>query len=174
MSHVARRPRPLDLFEPVRELGREPTTDDFTTPPEIVERLNVYGEVGLDPATNATSFINARRKVMLPDDGLAIGWAGHGLVWCNPPYSDPLPWVKQGIEEADEAIYLLPTQTGTEWGARLLAGGTIACFYSSRVRFWLDGIRQPGAQFSSMIVGVRVDRRRFRAAFAPLGKVVLL
>lgn len=166
--------RPLNLFEPVRELGRPATTDDFTTPLEIVQVLDQYGEVGLDPATNATSHVRARRKVMLPEDGLELSWRHHGLVWCNPPYSDPLPWVKKGLGEADEIIYLLPTQTATEWGSRLMRGGKAACFLEHRVRFELDGVRQPGAQFSSMLVYAGPFRMEFAAVFAQLGTVVAL
>lgn len=141
MSRTARAPklvavpamRPLDLFEPVRELGRQPTSDDHTTPRKIVNVLDQFGEVGLDPATNPTAHVRARTKVMLPDDGLAISWSGHGLVWCNFPYSDPLPWVKKGLAEADEILFLSSTQTGTGWGARLMRGGSAACLRGDAV-----------------------------------------
>lgn len=166
--------RNLNLFEPVRELEREPTTDDFTTPLYIVDRLDVYGRVGLDPATNATSHVKAIRRIMLPDDGLAHDWRGYGLVWCNPPYSDPLPWVKKAAREADQAIFLVPTQTAPEWGRRLLDAGNALCFVNHRIRFELDGVVQKGAMFSCMLVGIRVDLERFRYAFDLLGKVVAL
>lgn len=182
MSRVARAPkqlvtvamRPLDLFEPMRELGRAPTSDDHTTPRYVVNVLDQFGRVGLDPCTNPTSHVRARTKVMLPDDGLAVAWADHGLVWCNFPYSDPLPWVKKGLVEADEIIFLTSTQTGTEWGARLMRGGSAACFLEKRVHFEIDGISQGSAQFSSLLVYRGSRNRRFRQTFEQLGKTVIL
>lgn len=166
--------RNLELFGSIRELGREPTTDDFTTPLRIVNVVHAFGAIGLDPATNLTSYIVARQRVMLPDDGLSIVWRGHGTVWCNPPYSDPLPWVKKGLAEADEILYLLPTQTATEWGRRLLDGCNAICFVGFRIAFEIDGLPQPGAQFSCAIYYRGPRAARFTEVFAVLGKVVLL
>jgi len=48
-----------------------------------------------DPCSNPRSLITADRHLSLEngDDGLVAerGWS----VFCNPPYSDPLPWAKR-------------------------------------------------------------------------------
>lgn len=50
-------------------------------------------------------------------DGLAIPWKDHTFV--NPPYSNPLPWVKKGIEESEMGgftiAFLLKHDSSTQW-----------------------------------------------------------
>ena len=39
-------------------------------------------------------------------------------VWCNPPYSDPLPWVKKAIEATEDGLHvvmLVKTDKSTKW-----------------------------------------------------------
>lgn len=173
------RPRPmhrryvpnLDLFAEASDLGREPTTDDHCTPPEIVERILAMGEIDLDPCSNPSSIVPARERVMLPDNGLCVSWARRGLIFCNPPYSNPLPWAKKWLD-ADEALMLVSTQTGTAWGSLLLATASAVCFFDHRLHFYLNGVRQPSAQFSSMMVYRGRFPRTFGQCFYTAGNVL--
>ena len=80
----------------------------------------VLGEpIDLDPCSNDQSIVKARRKISLPDDGLAVPW--RGKIYVNPPYGMPaiLEWVKKCVLEnrhnGAEIIALLPANTSAEW-----------------------------------------------------------
>ena len=50
------------------------------------------------------------------EDGLKIKWKNKTFV--NPPYSNPLPWVKKAIEESKKGrliVMLLKMDTSTRW-----------------------------------------------------------
>jgi len=65
---------------------------DFNTPPELLEQvrqLDARG-IGLDPCSNAYSLVDARTAWDgTGQDGLIPSWRGHGLVFMNPPPTDP-------------------------------------------------------------------------------------
>lgn len=169
--------RALPLFGQDLKLGRDATSDDFTTPAHVVDVLHRFAGaegIGLDPATNPTSLVKARTKIMLPDDGLAIDWRSRGLVWCNPPYSAPEPWVFKGLSTADEVAFLVKQDTATEWGRHLMSRGYVAVFFDQRLKFTLNGQRTVGANFSSMCVYRGPRATRFSSFFAELGTAVPL
>lgn len=60
-------------------------TDDWYTPPRIVEALD---EFDLDPCAPAHEFYTANKCHTKEDDGLSLPWVGR--VWLNPPYKSPL------------------------------------------------------------------------------------
>lgn len=72
--------------------GRDPATDAFD----------------LDPCTSPHSTVPAARKYTRAQDGLAPAHLWSGLVWLNPPYSNPFPWFQQAaltvIQEPDSTI----------------------------------------------------------------------
>lgn len=58
-------------------------------------------------------------------DGLSIEWKGD-RIFINPPYSNPLPWVKQAIEEARKGktvVLLLKHDSSTAWWRMLHEAG---------------------------------------------------
>lgn len=49
-------------------------------------------------------------------DGLTCNWSF--LNWCNPPYSDPLPWVQKAIQQSlygYSTVLLLPADLSTKY-----------------------------------------------------------
>jgi len=60
-----------------------------------------------------------------PDfDGLTADW--HDKTFCNPPYSNPLPWVEKAIAEAEwekTVVMLLKHDSSTRWWALLKEHG---------------------------------------------------
>lgn len=79
----------------------------------------------LDPCSNpkAPSLAYCDRSIMPPDDGLAVEW--YGDVWCNPPYSDPLPWVQRALDtlavrKARSVTFLVPLGRGAQWDDLLM------------------------------------------------------
>lgn len=64
-------------------------------------------------------------------DGLELDWSSYDKVFVNPPYSNPLPWVRKAISSRREGqviVMLLRHDSSTQWwrelheaGARFLA-----------------------------------------------------
>jgi DNA N-6-adenine-methyltransferase (Dam) len=47
--------------------------------------------------------------------GLERDWPTDQLVFINPPYSDPLPWVKKAAAHKGRILLLLKLDPSTEW-----------------------------------------------------------
>jgi phage N-6-adenine-methyltransferase len=72
-------------------------------------------------------------------DSLTEDWSGP-RVFCNPPYSDILPWVKKGLErKAQVVVFVLPANTATEWFHLLRDHGARFRFFRKRIKFWKNG-----------------------------------
>ena len=69
--------------------------------------------------------------------GLAIPWIGRTYV--NPPYSQPLPWVKKAIYENDRhgslICLLLKHDSSTEWYRLLSEAGAHFIMINKRLKF---------------------------------------
>ena len=75
------------------------------------------GEFGLDVCATKENK-KTPRYYSEEQNGLTSDWKNdENLVWCNPPYSDPLPWVKKAIDEQQytDAVLLLPVDVSTNW-----------------------------------------------------------
>ena len=70
--------------------------DSIYTPAEVFQRLNLTFDLDVCAPEGGLSWIPAKHHFSLKDDGLIQDW--FGLVWCNPPYSKPLPWVEKFID----------------------------------------------------------------------------
>lgn len=111
------------------------------TPPIVLDGVvyPVFGcPVDLDPCSNATSIVQAKRHIVFPaEDGLEIPW--YGTVYCNPPYGMPEieRWLRKCVIEnrrnGAEIIALLPAHTSSSW-FDYVAASADACF------FWGPGV----------------------------------
>ena len=66
-------------------------------------------------------------------DALSQEWNAFGRAgFCNPPYSDPLPWVRRAIEFAGDHDFsttlVLPTHRNEKWAA-------LSIFATERIEF---------------------------------------
>lgn len=113
--------------------------NDWNTPADVLDLLDAFGPIALDPCSNATSLVNATVRVSLPDDGLAVAWSDRdGLVFVNPPYGRSIgQWVRKGLT-ADEIVMLVPARTDTEWWHA-------SARHFDRIAFWRGRIRFHGA-----------------------------
>ena len=73
--------------------------DDYYTPEWIFKTLNLTFDIDVCAPEGGVSWIPAIKSYSLQDDGLLQDW--HGLIWCNPPYSNPKPWIEKFIKHGN-------------------------------------------------------------------------
>jgi len=115
-------------------------TPEWYTPPWLFAALDL--DFDLDPCAPpqpVASWIPARRRYSLPNDGLAMPWEGR--VWLNPPYgTETGRWVGQ-LGEHGNGIALVFTRVDTPWAQSALALADAVCLVRGRVEF----VPGPGA-----------------------------
>jgi hypothetical protein len=84
------------------------------------------------------SFFDGWDDPCLPgrDDGLVREW--RDPTYCNPPYSNPKPWVKKAIEESRRGVrvaLLLKHDSSTEWWRMLHEVGAYFLAVVGRIHF---------------------------------------
>lgn len=112
--------------------------DAYCTPTEITALLP---EVDLDPCSNPRSTVRARQSLSLEanQDGLEMPW--FGLVYCNPPYSAPLPWAeKLALERGQEgrvrgAGFLVNADHSPRWWRVLTGQLALRLDFNERLEF---------------------------------------
>jgi len=120
------------------------TTDDahrdyWRTPPSIFNPLNAIFNFELDLAASDSNHLcefyfsendNALDKTL-------IHVIGTGAIWCNPPYSDIMPWVNKCIElsEGRNVVMLIPADTSVKWFAKAFENCCECIFLEGRVSF---------------------------------------
>lgn len=58
--------------------------------------------------------------------------------WCNPPYSNPTPWVRKAVEESkkgNRTVMLLPADVSTSWFRMCYDMGSDIVFLNQRIKF---------------------------------------
>lgn len=108
------------------------STDAQCTPRDLALEL---GRFTLDPCSNPRSHILSDVRYCLEDgdDGLALPW--HGSVWCNGPYSDPLPWCERLRAHNGPWCALWKLDPTTAWFAMLVRCGASWAPFRKRLRF---------------------------------------
>jgi hypothetical protein len=84
---------------------KEFTSDDYYTPKYVFDAINVEFDIDVCAPQGGVEWIPAKNHFSLLDDGLSQEW--QGVVWMNPPYSKPTPWVEKFIQHGN-GITLLP------------------------------------------------------------------
>ncbi|MEQ8721030.1 MAG: DNA N-6-adenine-methyltransferase [Sandaracinaceae bacterium] len=118
--------------------------EDWCTPRIVVDRLLAFaGSIALDPCSNPVSLVPATRRVIAPEDGLAVDWhaaADGGLVYVNPPFGRKRTglWLGKAADEAErgaEIVVLIPARTDTRAWQRHAPRAAAICFWAGRMRF---------------------------------------
>lgn len=111
-------------------------------------------------------------------DGLNENWQEH--VYCNPPYSNPHPWVLKAREEAGSdrstsIIFCLNHDHSTDWWADLTPLITTACLVGKRVRFThpQGEASEPGKR-PTILTYYGPYPHRFNAVFHDIGTIIHL
>lgn len=161
---------------------------NYRTPVTILGLTRQVGPIGLDPATTDDNPIGATYFFTPKDDGLALGWAGHGLVFVNPPYGRSLrKWTlkmsQQAKEKGVEIVALIPARVGTKWFQTNVAPtANKICFWRGRLVFLeeqTDGTWGPArspktgkitpAAFDSAVVYWGPNQDKFVEVFGKFG-----
>ena len=105
--------------------------DLWRTPKEVFHYFNEqYGFVCDVAASDhnhlCDEYLTEEINALTLDWGASINSCKYGdYVWCNPPYSKPLPWVQKCIDESIESgigsVMLLNHDMTTKWAALLLS-----------------------------------------------------
>lgn len=91
--------------------------DEWYTPKWIFDALGL--EFNMDvcsPINTLHSTVPAKQRFNIKTNGLAQEWSG--LVWCNPPYSDPEPWAEKMIKH-NNGIFLTSIPMNALWAAKV-------------------------------------------------------
>jgi len=84
----------------------KPKNDECYTPKWVFDDLGVQFDLDVCAPKGGTGLVPAYKYYSEEDDGLTSPW--FGLVWMNPPYSKPTPWIEKFIEHGD-GLCLVPT-----------------------------------------------------------------
>jgi transcriptional regulator with XRE-family HTH domain len=147
--------------EPVRPswaFDRSLERDKRFTPPWFLQHVEtVFGPICLDPCGHELSPVVAKRRIILPEDGLAASWAGSKLIFVNPPFSSLVKWLNKAIDvwergEAEKIFLLIPARTDSATFQDRVAGRADVGLMRGRMRFLTaEGMGHP-APFSMMSV----------------------
>jgi hypothetical protein len=89
-------------------------TDSRFTPLVLLDAITeTLGPIEFDPCCHPAALIKAKRKIMLPEDGLSANWSTAGLVYVNPPFSNLGAWLAKANDEWEagkisKMIFLFP------------------------------------------------------------------
>ena len=92
-----------------------PKNDEFYTPEFIFNALGLRYDVDVCAPAGGVPWIPANNHYSIAIDGLTQDWLG--MVWMNPPYSKPTPWVDKFIAH-NHGVALVPTSKA-RWFKRL-------------------------------------------------------
>ena len=135
------------------------TSDEWYTPRWIFKAAALKFDLDVcAPVVPEFRTCPARRYLTVLDDGLMQPW--EGIVWCNPPYSNPRPWAERLLGHP-EWMALVPASCNT-WRGALTAGADAVALMSIGARngkAWAGFGRPDGSQFG---LAVRADPARSR------------
>jgi hypothetical protein len=91
--------------------------DEWYTPDWIFKALQLTFDIDVcSPLNLKHCVVPAYHRFTIKDDGLTQDWSG--LIWCNPPYSNPEPWAERMIEHGN-GLFLTSIPMNAEWAAKV-------------------------------------------------------
>src|SRR5580700_7359482 len=118
-------PMPTHLFEVTAGQVAD-TNDDWYTPRWVFDAAAITFDLDVAaPVDPARRTCPARAYLTPVEDGLITEW--HGDVWCNPPYSNPAPWVSKFGSHS--GMILVPASR-SRWLGVLMAAADALAFIS--------------------------------------------
>jgi hypothetical protein len=91
--------------------------DEWYTPKWLFNSLGIEFDIDVcSPIDTTHSNVPAKKRFNIYDNGLDQDW--EGLVWCNPPYSDPEPWADKMIKH-NNGIMLASIPMNALWASKV-------------------------------------------------------
>ena len=131
--------------------------DKRFTPKWFLDKVvDAFGLIDLDPCGHEQSAVEAKRRIILPECGLAGAWSGR-LAWVNPPFSAVVKWMDRASAawetgEVETIVMLVPARTDSETYQRRVSKNADTLFLGGRIRFESPQGLAWAAPFSLMIV----------------------
>jgi hypothetical protein len=114
------------LFD-IDPAGVADTGDDWYTPPWLFEAAGLVFDLDVAAPVSAARRTCPALAYLTPvEDGLTHPW--HGVVWCNPPYSGPGPWVTR-FASHPSGLMLVPAAR-SRWLGELVAAADATALIS--------------------------------------------
>lgn len=88
------------------------TSDDCYTPRWVFDAMGLRFDLDVAAPPGGPWHVPAARYYTAEDDGLTSPW--DGLVWCNPPYSNFIPWAEKWANH-DRGCLMGGHQPQTKW-----------------------------------------------------------
>jgi phage N-6-adenine-methyltransferase len=117
--------------KPIKKRARKkkPMNDEWYTPKFIIDAL---GPFDTDPCSPTNDNTIAPLTFTKSQDGLKQDWKG--MVWVNPPFSEPLLWILKLIMHR-QGILLVRASMETTWMDWALQAADSILFPSPRLKF---------------------------------------
>jgi len=106
-------------------------SDEWYTPGHIFKALGLVFDLDVCAPKGGLPRIPALKSFDIEIDGLTQPW--HGLVWMNPPYSKPSPWVDKWLEHGN-GVALVPTSKAL-WTRRLWESSAVCALLEPNLKF---------------------------------------
>ena len=130
--------------------GAKIQSNDWHTPPEIFEALNITFDLDVSMPIDPIDYIPADSYYTEIDDGLIQDW--YGTVWCNPPYGrDTYKWLKKFIDHRN-GIALVFSRTDTAWFHELVIKADALLFTKGRIAFLKSGVSSGNSSASGSLL----------------------
>ncbi len=127
-------------------------SDAWYTPEWIFDGLGIEFDLDVAAPAERIPWLPARHRYTVADDGLAMPW--HGVVWCNPPYSDPGPWCRRWAEHEPGGCLRIRADLSTSGPFTAWTAATSAYVASKRIQFVSGSGAPTGAvNFSTILLG---------------------
>ena len=157
------------------------TTNEWGTPPEIIECVHKVFDIELDPASNEVfnKTVKAKRIFTFEDNGMSKNWSSKSL-FLNPPYGREVGYFVNRLCDqfdqgyVDEAILLINSNTSTTYYQNALFFSSALCLPSTRIAFIdAQGIQQTSPRYSNSVFYFGDRYYEFSDAFEHIGHVIL-
>ena len=118
------------------------SNDHWYTPEWLTSAMCPDG-IDLDPASCVEANKSVKAKRYYDSGSLEKPWECD-VLWLNPPYSNPAPWVDKLVCEYSqgsigEAYLLINSSTSTRYYHKALSGASALLLFKKRIAFWSPG-----------------------------------
>lgn len=103
------------------------SSDDCYTPGWVFDAMGLQFDLDVAAPTTGPWYVPASSHFTPVEDGLSQPW--HGLVWCNPPFSQVTPWADRWAAHPT-GCFVGAYQPETRWTATVLGTAEVVAFVS--------------------------------------------